>query len=358
MESYNNRGHGNPGRNFVAVDVEYADAAQNICQFGLAVVRNLEITERRTWLIQPPGNHYDEMQTRIHGIRPEDTAGMPALRDVWPEIEPYLDNEVLWAHNAAAVEEPVINKNLAQHGIAPKYGWYFFYDSRVLYRRPDCEAGKGNGLVQCCMAQGIPYENHHDAGADAEMCARLVIACVEGRRPVWDGVPVSNEEMRKSQQEKHVVRLGGFREYYEGMSSGEEDVFAVISSTYEGSPEYVVDVFDKGDTMPKEKDGLVDFARLRTGEDGPLYGKKVVITGAFSVNRKEIERAVSAMGAKKIPNPTRNADAIIIGQVNVSGNKLMALEEQEEKGHRIARIVGDADLEELLYGDGWKFFKP
>ena len=48
-----------PSKDFTAIDVEYADREQNICQVGLAVVRNLEIVERRSWLIQPPDNHYD-----------------------------------------------------------------------------------------------------------------------------------------------------------------------------------------------------------------------------------------------------------------------------------------------------------
>ena len=53
---------------------------------------------------------------------------------------------------------------------------------------------------------------------------------------------------------------------------------------------------------------------------------------------------------------TKNTDAVIIGPINVSGGKLTDLEAQEAQGHHIARIVGDADLEELLYGDGNKFF--
>jgi NAD-dependent DNA ligase len=200
-------------------------------------------------------------------------------------------------------------------------------------------------------------ENHHDALSDAEMCAQIVIAYIEGKQPVWDNVPLTLEEVRKAEQGKRVLRMGEFAAYYEQHPSGGEDVFAELSSTYEGAPMQVVDVFDKGDQMPKEKDGLIDIARLKMGEGSALAGKKVVLTGAFAINRKEIERAIEAMGGKKVSNPTKNTDAIIIGPINVSGNKLVALEEQEAKGHHIFRIVGDDDLNELLYGDGRKFFK-
>ena len=39
-----------------------------------------------------------------------------------------------------------------------------------------------------------------------------------------------------------------------------------------------------------------------------------------------------------------------------SQRNIIAIEEQEANGHHLARIVGDTDLEQLLYGDGSKFF--
>lgn len=346
----------NTKTNFVAVDIEYADSIQHICQLGLVVVRNLEIVERRSWLMRPPGNRYEQNMIRVHGITPEVTADAPSFEQAWPEIWEYLKGETLWAHNAASVEQPVINKNIRfceqDFETIP-----WINDSRELYERPDCPNGKGNGLAQCCMALGIPCENHHDALADAEMCAQIVIAAANGIAPDWSGVPLTDEEMRKAQQGKRKLRLGDFCAYYESTSSGEEDVFAVLTSTYEGAPEQEVDVFDKGDVMPGENSGAVDFSRLKTGEGSPLYGKKVVLTGVFTLNRKQIEQALEAMGAKKVPKPTKVTDAVIVGTKNVGFTKLCAIEEQESKGHHLARIVGDDDLSELLYGDGHKFFK-
>lgn len=64
------------------------------------------------------------------------------------------------------------------------------------------------------------------------------------------------------------------------------------------------------------------------------------------------------MGAKKVDDnsPSKNTDVIILGIHKVGYKKLTGIEKQEEKGHHIVRIVGDADLEDLLYGDGNKFF--
>ena len=343
-----------PSRDFVAIDVEYADSAQNICQFGLAVVRNLQIVEKRSWLIQPPGNYYEERCVKVHHITPSVTLYSPTFPQAWPEIEPYLSGYQLWAHNAGSVEESVLEKNLTLHRIVHQH--YSFFDSRQLYQRPDCDENKGNGIKQCCMALGMPCEGHHDAEEDARMCAELVIAYQLGKLPCWDGVPFTDEEIRKSKQEKHILRMGEFCEYYASNSSGEEDVLAEISSTCDGAVPQLIDVFDKGDHTSEGKTSSVDFSRLHTGENNPLYGKKVVLTGMFHIDRKQIEQALEQMGAKKVAKPARNTDAVIMGTRNVGFTKLIALEEQESNGHHIARIVGNEDLETLLYGEGKKFF--
>ena len=119
----------------------------------------------------------------------------------------------------------------------------------------------------------------------------------------------------------------------------------------------VLDVFDKGDIIKETNPLAIDFKRLNTCEDNPLHGKRVVVTGLFRYERKDIEKAIAAMGAKKVPKPARNTDAVILGTRNVGFIKLIAIEEQEQKGNHLARIVGDEDLEQLLYGDGSKFFE-
>ena len=343
-----------PANTFVTIDVEWATRDQQICQIGMAVVRNGKIVEHPQWLIQPPGNEYDETLFRSHHIRPEMTATKPTLEVLWPEIQPYLLIGELWAHNAVSAEIPAFQKSLAEYNMSAE--WLSIHDSIELFRRSDCKGG--NGLQQCCMAMNIPFDEneHHDALYDAEILAKLLIRYAEGIRPDWSNVPVNAEQLRKSQQGKRVLCLGEFTDYYAQNPLGGEDLFAELSSTYAGAQLQVVDVYDKGDKMPKEKDGIVDIARLKMGENSALNGKKVVLTGAFAINRKEIERALVAMGAKKVSGVTKNTDAVIIGPINVSGGKLTDLEAQEAQGHHIARIVGDADLEELLYGDGNMFF--
>ena len=347
----------NPNRDFMAIDVEYADREQNICQIGLAIVRNLEITGLRSWLVQPPCNYYEDEQMRHHHITPDMTADAAPLDQVWQEVQPILlGAQQLWAHNAASVEQPVLAKNLAQCG----YGsdWLCIRDSRDLYQRPDCPANSGNGLEQCCRALGIKFDDkqHHDAEYDAQKCAEIVIAYAQGRQPNWNGVAKNSEELRKQQQGKRILRLGEFQEYYADHESGTEDVFAELTSTCPDAQPQVVDVYDKGDRMPSKDGATIEFSRLNLGDRSAIRNKTVVVTGMFSIKQDEIKRAVKDMGGKVVQNVTGNTDIVIFGTQNVGFKKLIPLEQQEQRGHHIARIVGDADLEQLLYGDGSQFF--
>lgn len=343
-----------PSHNFVAIDVEYADTKQNICQIGIAIVNNLEIVGHHSWLIQPPGNHYEDRMVSVHHITPKDTENARTFEELWPEIQPYMLSGELWAHNAICVEQPVIEKNLLMHGFNADF--LSIHDSRNLYQRPDCPTGKGNGLEQCCMSLNIPCVNHHDAEADAIMCAEIIIAYCNGLQPKWEGVPKDSEELRKYQQEKRILHLGEFIDFYSCNPSGDVDVLTELASTCVCASPQILDVFDKGDRLPSENTGLVDYTRLDQSESNPLRGKKVVLTGVFGIKRDEIKRAIETMGAKKASSISCKTDAVIIGTRNVGFTKLCEIEKQEASGHHIARIVGDTDLEALLYGDGYKFF--
>lgn len=342
--------------NFIAIDVEYADREQNICQVGLAIVRDLQIVSTRSWLIQPPGNYYDPVMMRSHHVTPDMTATVGTFDVAWQEIQPVILYDQLWAHNAHSTEQPVIAKNLDYCHY--EHDWLDILDSRDLFQRPDCPANSGNTLPLCCMAMGIDFDTtqHHDAEYDAIKCAEIVIAVAKGQQPDWTNVPVNAEEMRKAQQGKRVLRLGEFCDYYNSTSSGEEDVLCEMTSTCADAAPQIIDVFDKGDIVTSSGKVSIDFSRLVTGIASPLFNKKVVLTGLFNIDRKEIELALEMIGAKKVPKPARNTDAVILGTRNVGFTKLIAIEEQEAKGHHLARIVGDADLEELLYGNGRKFF--
>lgn len=91
------------GLNFIAIDFETATPKRaSICEVGICVVRNGEVVETRSWLVQPKENLYSYWNMQCHGIRPEDTEHSPSFPEVWKEIERlYLDEfDTFVAHNA------------------------------------------------------------------------------------------------------------------------------------------------------------------------------------------------------------------------------------------------------------------
>ena len=357
-----------PSRDFVAIDVEYVmtDGHRHLCQCGIAIVRDLKVTGTKTWNIQPPFNIYDDHTSRIHQMTPEDTADSPTLPDIWPEIAAYIEGQELWAHNAKSAEIPVINGDLDFYGIAHEP--IFINDSRDIYRRPDCTCNGGNTLQLCCIALGIDFDNsnYHSAVYDAEKCADIVIAYAEGKIPAWEDTPASAEELRKSSQKKVILHMGEFQKWQakiqkeksQETSDGEYmhiDLFAEISSTRPGAEPQIVDVFDTGDTIPADGRECVDYTRLDTSITNLLKEQKIAITGVFNIGRKEIVKALQAMGAKSTSSISKNTAAVLIGTKNVALSKLAAIEKLYNNGYQVARIVGNEDLYTLLYSDGLCF---
>lgn len=349
--------------NFVAVDVEYANSRQQICQIGVAVVQNFHVVSNPWWYVRPECNEYEEQFIATHGITPEMTENEPSLEDLWPEIQPQLLNGQLWAHNAST-EQRSFEKSFVPNFLSAE--WLVFNDSRDLYQRPDCPPNHGNSLQLCCMALGIEFDDsqYHHADYDALKCAEIIIAAAQGRQPRWDGVPKSEEELRKQRQPKLILHMGQFAEHRNKQKAGTDvdengnrpNLFAEISSTCNGAQQQVVAVWCKGDKIPTDGKELVDFSRLNKSEDNPLRKKNVAVTGQFHINQDEVKRAVEAMGGV-VKNVSGETYAIIIGNRNVSLEKLSKMEEQEARSHHIFRIVGDNDLDALLYGDGRKFFE-
>lgn len=160
------------GLNFIAIDFETATGRRaSVCEAGICVVRDGRIVETRSWLVRPQDNMYSYWNMQIHGIRPNDTEQSPEFPEVWAEISGYLDEcPVLVAHNAA-FDISCIRSSLELYGL-PKPDITYYCSLRVARKLYDFGC---NTLDYLCDQFEIPYGQHHRAGDDAEMCARLFI---------------------------------------------------------------------------------------------------------------------------------------------------------------------------------------
>lgn len=165
------------GLSFTAIDFETATANQNsACAIGLVVVEQGIIVDEFYSLIQPPHNQYMWQTTRVHGIRPKDTANAPTFKDLFPQIHPLIQNRTMVAHN-----------ELFDRGVLRKTMNYYHlpYDSLGLNEKWECtfriyqaKGFKPARLNACCEVLGIEL-NHHEALSDARACANLYLRHAE-----------------------------------------------------------------------------------------------------------------------------------------------------------------------------------
>lgn len=159
--------------NFIAIDFETATGKRaSICEVGICVVRNGEIIETKSWLVQPEDNAYSYWNIQVHGIRPEDTANSPSFPEVWENIErKYLDEfNTFVAHNVP-FDRSCLERSADLYNIhLPELKWECTLKAARQIYKFGC-----NSLGYLCDKLGIPEGKHHRAGDDAEMCARLFL---------------------------------------------------------------------------------------------------------------------------------------------------------------------------------------
>jgi DNA polymerase III subunit epsilon len=148
--------------NFTAIDFETAHGKRwSICQVGLVRMENGIIRDKLSVLVQPPNNFYWDRFIDIHGITPEQTAYAPIFDKIWHQVEPFIKNQNLVAHNGFSFDFHCLNQTLEYYDIEPPE-----YTGHCTYRI------FGANLASLCKEYKIPL-NHHDAVSDAMACAEL-----------------------------------------------------------------------------------------------------------------------------------------------------------------------------------------
>jgi DNA polymerase-3 subunit epsilon len=158
---------------FVALDFETADPMRDsACALALVRVEGGRIAARATRLLRPPRREF--WFTHIHGITWPMVAGEEPFGEAWPAMEPLLRGaDFLAAHNAV-FDRSVMRACCEAAGFdAPDAPYLCTVQlaRRVWGIRP-------TRLPDVCGRLDIPLR-HHDAGSDAEACARIVLRAIE-----------------------------------------------------------------------------------------------------------------------------------------------------------------------------------
>ncbi|MER3389630.1 MAG: exonuclease domain-containing protein [Microcella sp.] len=159
--------------NFTAIDFETANnAAASACSVGMVKVREGRVVDKTGWLIRPPlgVDHMLEWNTRIHGITAADIADAPLWCDQMDALLDFVDGDVLTAHNAGF--DMGVLRAACEASAVPVPSLSYLCSLRVARKTYHLDSYR---LPVAAMAAGFEDFLHHDALADAEACAAIVV---------------------------------------------------------------------------------------------------------------------------------------------------------------------------------------
>ena len=130
------------------------------------------VVDSAYWLIQPPPGHdaFSEWNTRIHGITAEDVAGAATWAEQLAHLVAFVDGDDLVAHNAGFDLGVIKTASLVTGQPVPDIR--YVCSLQVARRTYHLESYR---LPVAAMAAGFEDFSHHNALADAEACAAIII---------------------------------------------------------------------------------------------------------------------------------------------------------------------------------------
>jgi len=305
------------GLDFVALDVETANHRRgSICAIGLVVVRGGQITERHAWLVRPAPalDWFDSINTALHGIGPADVVAAPTFAASLQRLVAVIGDLPVVTHNAAfdigALRDACDAADVAWPSL--RYACSLVMARRALplisYRLP-----------MVASALGVEMLSHHDAAADAEAAARIVLVIAAQRR-------VASLDALAAQL---LVLLGQVS----------PDAWQGCHRTYAPG--------SGGRPLPPETNRDADPGHC-------LFGQVMVFTGALSLRREDAWAQVAALGAIPESDVSKRTNILVIGggftgsdPADFDTGKAARAAAKRAKGQNI-EVLSEADLLTLL----------
>ncbi len=154
-------------QNFTALDFETANSDRtSICSVGIVRVEGGRIVAKVHQLINPCAP-FQYWNTKIHGITAFDVRNAPTFPEYWENIRDYFKDNVV-AHNAA-FDICCLKQTIEQYGLEPPDFDYFC--TLCISRKKLCLPS--NKLDAVARYFQLPEFNHHNALADAIICAKI-----------------------------------------------------------------------------------------------------------------------------------------------------------------------------------------
>lgn len=283
------------GLNFTAIDFETANnARRSACALGVVRVVDGQIAEARHWYIKPDPFEVGFYQHRVHGIGIEVLEDKPTFPELWQEIKPFLEGQLLVAHNLSF--DMFVLKDVCEY-----FGLEFNFTPGFC----TMEAAKANwadevsyGLSSLASRIGHSFR-HHDALEDATACALIARE-----------IAVQNEACDLMKCPPYLNRSGKYK------------------------------------SLPTPRKKLKGLTVLENSE---IKGKRVVFSGSFSkFGRKEVVKIARLLGASPANSVSKATDYLIVGNFspelygeNFTSSKIKYAQRLMASGHAIRLITED-----------------
>ena len=159
--------------NFTAIDFETANRYPGSpCAVGLVKVREGKLVDGLAMVFAPPGqfNWFEAGNIAIHGIRPSDVEDSISWNEALDHILRFADGDVLIAHNAPF--DMGVLKAASQEIQFELPDLSYACSLEISRKTYNLESYRLNAVA---FAIGHEEFQHHDALADADACARIVV---------------------------------------------------------------------------------------------------------------------------------------------------------------------------------------
>ena len=269
---------------FVAIDFETANSKRtSACSLGIILVKNSQIVERRSWLIYPQPFEFNYFNVLVNGMSEKQLQDKPRFCDCWEEIQPYLENQTIVAHNAS-FDISVLLNTLNYYDICyPRSKYLCSYKaSRMVFSNL-----LNYSLDTIANSIGISFK-HHDALEDAEATAKILI---------------------------HMINSTGCT-CVDDFAKHIDLKFGTISDSYYSSCQHI-----KGEPARLTKSKSVPLSKRITAvvnefdNSNEFYQKTVVFTGALGgLSRANAYQIIANLGGQLAERITQKTDFLILGQ--------------------------------------------
>lgn len=327
---------------FTAIDFETASHRKDsACQLAAVRVSEGKIIDSANWLIRPVPAYFNPSNIRIHGITPDQVADERTFGQLWPDIQPWLEDQILVAHNAA-FDIGVLRACLQQHRCEiPELS---FTCTRAIAKRtwPD---RRRYGLKPLATWLGVDFR-HHDALEDSIACAKILLAA---------GISRKAESVADLESRLGLARGGAGPWGYRGATTQRHRRSRQASQANDTA----LSTPTPPHSEPEDTPG-VDFQRLliRAQFIQPLAGQRIVFTGRLRVlQREQAERLACESGGQCQGNVNGKTSLLVRGcpdERTAAAGRTESVKEQTARQRRAAgqniRVLDEKEFLGLILG--------